>query len=396
MGSNARPTPRSSASLQLCLAELQTAASQPFETAHPIPASLNHSLAFMDHERQAIFAHEWICIGRSDELAAPGDYLAHDIAGVPVLAVRQEDGGLKAFVNACAHRFACIVSDKQGNTKRFTCPYHAWTYDLAGNLVRAPFMDMKQGFDAGEHALRRLHLDVWEGFVYVTLSEQPGTTPTQALAPLRDNIVGRFDMSCYRTVMRRTMLWDANWKNLIENFVESYHVPMAHKKTFAKHAKPLTDYMCGEDADHYCYHRAVQPADTGPGAAHPDNDRLEGERRRMMVDFCVFPCHLVTLMPDFLWYISVQPQGIGRMHATWGVAMPPEILADVAPENYDAWLAQLSDYMDIANDEDKILVEALYKGSASPLLPRGTFHPIERNLWQFIRFLNRVTQSAEG
>jgi phenylpropionate dioxygenase-like ring-hydroxylating dioxygenase large terminal subunit len=246
-----------------------------------------------------------------------------------------------------------------------------------------------------QHSLRHLRCDVWEGFVYVSLADNPATTPSAALAPLRDSIVGRFDMSCYQTVMRQTMVWDANWKNLIENFTESYHVPMAHKKTFAKHKKPLEDYICGEDSDHYCYHRAVQSADTGPGAAHPKNDRLDGEWRRMMVDFCVFPCHLVTLMPDFLWHISVQPQGIGQMRATWGVAIPPEILADTAPGDYDGWLEQLSAYMDTANDEDKILVEALYKGSASPLLPSGTFHPIERNLWQFMRYLNRVSQPVE-
>ncbi len=395
MSTNACATPLADMPLETVLQRLRDAASQPFETARPIPAPVNHSLAFQSHERQAVFASGWVCIGRSDEIAATGDYLVHQVAGVPVVAVRQEDGALNAFVNACAHRFACVVSGDRGNAKRFTCPYHAWTYDLSGRLVRAPFMDMKPGFDAGEHRLRPVHCEVWEGFVYICLADRPATSLSAALAPLSDGIVGRFDMSCYRTVMRRTMVWDANWKNLIENFIESYHVPMAHKKTFAKHAKPLTDYICGEDADHYCYHRAVQPSDTGPGAAHPDNDRLEGEWRRMMVDFCVFPCHLVTLMPDFLWYISVQPQGIGRMHATWGVAIPPEILSNIAPADYDAWLEQLSAYMDTANDEDKILVEALYKGSASPLLPEGTYHPIERNLWQFTRYLNRVCQPSE-
>jgi len=110
----------------------------------------------------------------------------------------------------------------------------------------------------------------------------------------------------------------------------------------------------------------------------------------MMVDFCVFPNHLVTLMPDYLWYISVQPISIGQFQATWGFAVPPEILADITPKDYDAWLAQMVSYMEIANDEDKLLVEGLYRGTASPLLPKGTFHPIERNLWQFIRYLARI------
>jgi hypothetical protein len=110
----------------------------------------------------------------------------------------------------------------------------------------------------------------------------------------------------------------------------------------------------------------------------------------MMVDFCVFPNHLVTLMPDFLWWISVQPDGVGAFQASWGVAIPPEVLDDIAPDTYDTWLRNLEAYMDTANDEDKILVEALFTGTASPHLPRGTLHPIERNLWQFTRYLSRV------
>ena len=107
----------------------------------------------------------------------------------------------------------------------------------------------------------------------------------------------------------------------------------------------------------------------------------------MMVDFCVFPSHLVTVMPDYLWYISVQPAGTDKMLATWGLAVPPEVLADVEEADYDDWLEQFRDYMIVANDEDKVLVEALHRGSASPRLPDGTYHPIERNPWQFMRYL---------
>ena len=126
-------------------------------------------------------------------------------------------------------------------------------------------------------------------------------------------------------------------KNLIENFIESYHVPIAHQKTFAKHKKPIEDYVCGEEADHYCYHSAPQKSETGLGAAHPKNTKLEGVWRRMMVDFCVFPNHLITLMPDYLWYISVQPITIDKFKATWGFAIPPEVLADIPEKDFDKW-----------------------------------------------------------
>ena len=78
------------------------------------------------------------------------------------------------------------------------------------------------------------------------------------------------------------------------------------------------------------------------------------------------------------------------MLATWGVAMPPEILDDVSSDEYEDWLANFKHYMIVANDEDKSLVEALHRGSKSPILPTGTYHPLERNLWQFVRYLNRL------
>ncbi len=379
--------PQSNIDLARILEDLQAAAAADFEHARPIPPAVNHSPAFLDLERQAVFEREWICVGRDDELAAPGDYLTFEIAGAPLFVVRHDDGSPRAFVNACAHRRACLLSAAKGSVKRITCPYHAWTYDTAGELLRAPYMEMKDGFDRSDHRLRGLPVATWEGFVYVSLSEQPRKDLAASLEPLRAGVVGRYGMACYRTVMQETFRWDANWKNLIENFIESYHVPIAHRKTFAQHDKPLADYVCGEDSPHYCYHRAPQPAERGRGAAHPDNDRLVGEWRRMMIDFCVFPNHLVTLMPDYLWYISVQPDGSDAMRATWGVAVPPEVLADVPDEQRAAWVAEFRQYMNTANEEDKALVEALHRGSASPLLPPGTYHPIERNLWQFNRYL---------
>ena len=379
--------PHSQAPLAAVLEKLRSAAALDFDQARPLPPEVNHSLAFHEHEQQAVFQQEWICVGRADEIPTSGDYLTHEIAAVPILVVRQTDNTIRAFVNACAHRFACLVPGSSGSAKRFTCRYHAWSYDCAGELLRAPHMEMKAGFDPAEHRLRGLQTNCWEGFVYVTLAEQPQTQLQQVLAPLREQVVGRYDMACYQTLLRETMEWDANWKNLIENFIESYHVPVAHGKTFAQHKKAPADYVCGEDSVHYCYHRAAQAQTSGLGAAHPANGRLDGEWRRMMIDFCIFPNHLITLMPDYLWYISVQPVGTSRMRATWGLAVPPEVIADIKDEDREAYVAGFRRYLLVANDEDKALVQALHRGSSSPLLPQGTYHPIERNLWQFMRYL---------
>lgn len=372
------------------LEDLNKATGVRFEQAKPAPAATKHSQSFHCREMKNIFEQEWVCIGREDELDQPGSYLTFTIADVPVFALRQKSGNIVGFVNACAHRHACLLEKEAGKLKKITCRYHAWSYDFAGKLLAAPYMDIDSGFNKSDHQLQSVHIEIWEGFVYATLSEHPATKLKNVLKPFRDGVVSQFDMACYKTVLRRSMSWDANWKNLIENFTESYHVPIVHSKTFAKHGKPLEDYICGEDSDYYGYHRAPQKSETGMGAAHRNNNRLEGEWRRMMVDFCVFPCHLVTLMPDYLWWVSVQPNGVDRLSATWGVAVPPEVLDDISDVDRARWLTDFEAYIDTANNEDKVLVEALQQGTRSPILPTGTFHPIERNLWQFNRYLLRM------
>ena len=110
-----------------------------------------------------------------------------------------------------------------------------------------------------------------------------------------------------------------------------------------------------------------------------------------MVDFCIFPNHLITLMPDYLWWVSVMPEGISRFKATWGVAVPPEILKEIPEAEYDEWVQQMTNYMETANNEDKLLVQGLNRGTGSRILPEGTLHPIEKNLWQFTKYLARIS-----
>ena len=380
-----------SESLNESLRRLQECSSESFEESSPIPPAINHSIHFYNHEQDRIFNQEWICIGRCDEIPLPADFLTHEIAGTPVLCVRQDSGDIMSFVNACAHRFTCLSKEKSGHAFAFTCPNHAWTYGIDGQLKHAPFMDMKSNFILSEHNLERLHTETWEGFIYVSLSKKPKKGIAESLDALKKNIVGRYEMASYKTLIRESMCWHANWKNLVENFTESYHVPIAHPKTFAGHEKKIKDYECGEDSDHYCYHFAPQELEEGSGAAHQLNTSLKGKWRRTMVDFCVFPNHLVTLMPDYLWWVSVMPNSVGSFKATWGVAVPQEILNDIAEEDYERWVKEKIDYMNTANEEDRVLVERLFQGSQSVRVPQGTYHPIEKNLWQFMKYLSKIT-----
>ena len=109
---------RENSKQEVLLKQLVEAASAPFDQAVPIPAAAHHSSELLELERGKIFQNEWICVGREDEIADPGQFLTHEIANVSVLLVRQKDGSIESFANACAHRFACLVPDKNGQRKK--------------------------------------------------------------------------------------------------------------------------------------------------------------------------------------------------------------------------------------------------------------------------------------
>ena len=389
-------TPHAGRDLGAVLAELEACAATPFAEARPMPAATFHAESFLRREVETVFAHEWICLGRADDVPAPGDFIGPQIAGVPVLAVRQHDGGIAVFVNACAHRRSRLTDAPSGNADRLICPYHGWTYDCAGRLVAAPYMKDVPGFELADHRLKTLHSELWEGFIYATLSREPPKPVAERLAGFHADVAGRFAMASYVGVMREEMAWDANWKNLIENFSESYHVPIAHRETFAAAKRGLDGYVCSEGETWCAYHWGDTPPAEGEAWDGAANDRLTGEWARRVVVACVFPCHLITLTANLLWYISVQPDGVGRFKALWGVAVPAEVLESVGKAGREDWLAGLRRFMDLANAEDRPLAEALYQGTAAPDLPTGRYHPIERNIWDFARYLARMTGGSDA
>ena len=118
-------------------AELAENVSQPFERARAMPKSVYSSEDFLQLELENIFRKDWFCVGRADGFANPGDYLAFELAGQPVMVVRDKEGRIRAQANVCRHRMSKIV-EGSGNTRTFVCPYHGWTYGLDGRLARCP------------------------------------------------------------------------------------------------------------------------------------------------------------------------------------------------------------------------------------------------------------------
>lgn len=135
-------------------------------------------------EKERIFCREWFCVGREEELAAPGDYVARNVAGESILVVRTRDGGLAGHYNVCRHRGSQLVPD--GGAGSFAggirCPYHSWTYTLEGELRTAPFLEESDGLSRRELSLHPVGVDAWGGFLFVNLSPAEAAARGHTLA----------------------------------------------------------------------------------------------------------------------------------------------------------------------------------------------------------------------
>ena len=372
------------AALPGLLAELRAHAGLPLERALSMPPRAYVSEAFHALEVEHLFRREWHCVGRLDEVEKPGDYLAWEIAGEPVLVVRDEAGRLRAMSNVCRHRMATLL-EGAGNTRRIVCPYHAWAYDLAGKLVAAPFMG--EGFETRGCALPELGLEIWQGFVYVNLDREAAPLAPR-LAGL-ERFLANYHLDRYRSVARWEETWDSNWKCLFENFSEGYHLFRAHPTT-VEPALPTRGIRCLEGGEQW--HLFVQTRnpnvpyeyDRELGPLNPD---LTPEQQREIPIFGLFPTQAVSVSPDRLAWLTVQPLGTDRFRVRWCMDAYPGLVADGPDGNAHA--GQLKEAFDRINAEDRGIVESLRRNAASVHAVAGRLSPLERAMWEFQRYLAR-------
>lgn len=134
------------------------------------------SAAVYEEERERLFFGTWVCIGRADEIAAPGEYLVRDLAGESILVIRNRQAELRAFYNVCAHRGTRLIDDEPGCGqlgKAFRCPYHAWSYDLDGELLATPNVHEDEAFARADYRLSPIAVGERAGFLFGSLAREP-------------------------------------------------------------------------------------------------------------------------------------------------------------------------------------------------------------------------------
>ncbi|WP_169577599.1 aromatic ring-hydroxylating oxygenase subunit alpha [Sinimarinibacterium sp. CAU 1509] len=198
-------------------------------------------------EQRDLLGRTLIVAAHASQLAAPGDFLTLDLMDTPVLLTRDSDGKARAFLNVCRHRGATVELRPQGNTKRFVCPYHAWTYDTRGTLVTARHAEGFPSLERESTQLRELACRERGGFIWVC---PRADTAEAALTAFQSTAADAFfteleglGIGDYTIFDSEHRIWNANWKILVDGGLESYHFRVAHRNTVAPFfADTITPY----------------------------------------------------------------------------------------------------------------------------------------------------------
>ena len=188
-------------------------------------------------EIERVVNRNWILAGHVSEVAKPGDFKVFNVGKESAIIVRSQDGGIKAFANVCRHRGSRVCVESNGNARKYTCPYHGWTYDTDGNLIAARNMD--SDFDTSSHGLKSVSFEIVHGFLLVSFSEFPPSLEN-CIRDL-DKPMAMFDSENLKVIAHKEYAIAANYKLSIENYLECYHCATAHPDYARMHTLMLDD-----------------------------------------------------------------------------------------------------------------------------------------------------------
>jgi|TARA_R110002096_G_scaffold257381_1_gene450830 phenylpropionate dioxygenase-like ring-hydroxylating dioxygenase large terminal subunit len=186
-------------------------------------------------EIENIFHKHWILAGHISQIPEVGDFFLFEFANESIIVTRSKDGSIKALLNVCRHRGSRVCLEDKGNAKAFTCPYHAWSFDLDGKLIAARYMN--DDFDKSENGLHRAHVELAGGLIFISLAEHP-----LSLSQMQDDLADVFDQFGFdnmKLAIQKTYPINANWKLANENYQECYHCAPSHKDFAKIHAMAL-------------------------------------------------------------------------------------------------------------------------------------------------------------
>jgi Rieske 2Fe-2S family protein len=358
-------------------------------------------------EKERIFAHEWMCGGREEQLPAAGDYLVLDLAGESVLVVRTKDGLLRGYYNTCRHRGCRLVlaapaaapeaipapAGRFGSGIR--CPYHSWTYSLDGDLRTAPFLEDDDAFRREDFPLWPVGLETWGGFFFVNLSPLEAAaenrTLLRQLGAVPERLV-RYPLAELRTARRIVYEVRANWKVLLENYNECYHCAGVHPE-LCKVVPAFKQRGGAElDWDRGIPHREGAWTFTRSGTTtRAPFPGLSDDERVLHKGELVYPNFLISLSADHVAAFIVQSRGPERTTVACDFLFHPDEMTNPGFDPSDA-----VEFWDLVNRQDWTICEGVQDGMRARVFAHGYYAPMESSSLDIRRYIRERLGDALG
>jgi choline monooxygenase len=334
-------------------------AAQPLERALALPARCYVDPAIPALDRRAIFDRDWQLIAHVSRLRAPGDHVVVDFGGLPVIAVRGEDGVVRAMHNVCRHRAGPLAQCDGLGAKALRCRYHGWTYTLDGRLRSATEMAGVPDFDPADIRLPQLAVREWQGMLFATVDEA-AAPPFEAFVAGIDARIGPdrrlADFAHHQHVAYEIA---CHWKVYVDNYLEGYHVPHVHPEL-----NRLLDYRSyvTETAEWYSFQWS--PLESGDGL-YGNGDALY---------YWLWPNTMLNILPGRLQTNRVVPIAPDRCRVEFDFYYAPD-----DSEAGQARRAADREFSDVVQDEDIAICEDVQRGLASGSYEAGRLNPLREN-----------------
>ncbi len=335
-------------------------------------------------EIDRFFFNKWICIGRAEQVSSPGSFFLVELNGESVIVTRDQTNQLRAHYNVCRHRGTRMCTEREGTfPSRIRCPYHAWTYALDGSLIGAPHMDI----DRSEYPLHSVHIDTWEGHIFLNFSNDPWSLAEQ-LAPLTQAFA---PWRMAELKLHHRIVYDvpANWKLIVSNYNECLHCPSLHPWL-----NRLTDYMGADNAPpspHYVggsmgFKSGCETMSTDGQRRRDYLPGLSADQQKEVVYYAIFPNLLLSLHPDYMMTHTLWPRAVDRTEIVCEFHFHPAELTKPEFISDDVIL-----FWDQTNKEDWHISELSQLGISSRAYTPGPYSKREELLWAF----DQVVKSQE-
>jgi phenylpropionate dioxygenase-like ring-hydroxylating dioxygenase large terminal subunit len=354
--------------------------------AETLPPACYTDEEFYRFEKEALFHHEWLCVGRVEWLEKAGDYFTCSHANEPLVIAMDREGAIRAMSSVCQHR-AMLVAEGQGNTRAFVCPYHHWTYDLDGRLVNAPAMSKTCNFDRKKYGLPTLKVELWHGFIFVNFDAEaePLAPRLAALEP----VVGNYEFGKLRGPAPAHHEFAWNWKVQFENNNDGYHANRLHRGLHDYIPSSLASFppVPPGTAGYYRLNGSLHAnASFNPTekALFPVFPKLTEEEQHRLLFVNLPPSLSLVVLNDVVIYLIMDARGAALHGLTFGSLYLPEAMED---PGFEEKRALNDDYTAHIVAQDLHVDLLVQQGLGSKFAPRGRYSWQEDAQHQFNEWL---------